>query len=112
MSLRVIQLHFIGFPEDKDNVALGFGTDTVTGERLRVVREVCAELKFAVVEQDLTLDDVRTADEAMLFGTAFCVAGVSWVEGKTLAWPGPLTSRLQEAWSGRVGLDFVAQMLR
>jgi branched-chain amino acid aminotransferase len=77
----------------------------------RVVRELCATLKVAFVEQDLTLDDVRSADEVMLCGTAFCVAGVRWVEGRAIAWPGPVTSRLQRAWSESVGSDVVGPFL-
>jgi D-alanine transaminase len=81
------------------------------GISLRVVRELCGESKVAFVEQDLTLDDVRSAGEVMLCGTAFCVAGVSWVEGRAIGWPGPVTSRLQRAWGDVAGLDFVAQTL-
>jgi branched-subunit amino acid aminotransferase/4-amino-4-deoxychorismate lyase len=81
------------------------------GISLRVVRELCGELGVAVVEQPLTAADLAAASEAMLCGTAFCLAGVRWFEGHALAWPGPLMRRLLTAWSGRVGLDIAAQVL-
>jgi hypothetical protein len=47
----------------------------------------------------------------MLCGTAFCLAGVRWFEGRELPWPGPLTQRLLAAWSAKVGVDIAGQML-
>ena len=84
--------------------------EVLDGISLRVVRELCAELGVPFAEAYLKLDDLRLASEAMLCGTAFCLAGVSWVEGNRIAWPGPVTERLQRAWSEEVGLDVVAQM--
>jgi hypothetical protein len=45
VALRTVQLRSIGFPEDSDDIALGTGTDTVTGEHLRVVVPPDAILK-------------------------------------------------------------------
>jgi branched-chain amino acid aminotransferase len=81
------------------------------GISLGVVRELCAGLNVPFAEQPLTPADLAGADEAMLCGTAFCLAGVRWFEGHPLPWPGPLTLRLLAAWSERVGVDVAAQML-
>jgi branched-subunit amino acid aminotransferase/4-amino-4-deoxychorismate lyase len=75
-----------------------------------VVEELCCDLGVPFVEQQLTLGDCAGADEAMLCGTAFCLAGVRSIAGQPLPWPGPLTLRLLAAWSERVGLDIAAQM--
>jgi branched-chain amino acid aminotransferase len=82
----------------------------LAGISLQVVRELAAELELPMCERDLTLADCATASEALLCGSAFGVAGIRWLEGQGFPWPGPITRRLQEAWSGRVGLDIVAQM--
>jgi branched-chain amino acid aminotransferase len=81
------------------------------GISLRVVRELCSELGIAFVEEALTAADLAAASEAMLCGTAFCVAGVRWFEGHAIPWPGPITRRLLAAWSDKVGLDIAAQLL-
>ncbi len=81
------------------------------GISLHVVRELCAGLGVPFAEQPLSPADLAGADEAMLCGTAFCLAGVRWFEGHTLPWPGPLTLRLLAAWSDLVGVDVAAQML-
>jgi branched-subunit amino acid aminotransferase/4-amino-4-deoxychorismate lyase len=81
------------------------------GISLRVVRELCAALGMPYAEQRLTLSDARGAEEAMLTGTAFCLAGVRWLEGVELPWPGPVTRRLLAAWSEAVGVDIAGQFL-
>jgi branched-chain amino acid aminotransferase len=81
------------------------------GISLRVVRELCQEAGIDFVEKPLALADIAAASESMLCGTAFCLAGVQWLEGHTFPWPGPVTSRLLHAWSDRVGLDITAQFL-
>jgi branched-chain amino acid aminotransferase len=80
------------------------------GVSLRVVAELCRDLGVPLVEQMLSLDDCAAADEAMLCGTAFCLAGVRSVAGRPLPWPGPLTQRLLAAFSLKVGVDIAAQM--
>jgi branched-subunit amino acid aminotransferase/4-amino-4-deoxychorismate lyase len=81
------------------------------GISLRVVEELCGRLGVPFAEADVLLDDVRTADEAMLCGTAFCLAGVSRVQVWTLPWPGPVFTRLLKAWSDLVGIDIARQFL-
>jgi branched-subunit amino acid aminotransferase/4-amino-4-deoxychorismate lyase len=81
------------------------------GVSLRVVEELCARLRIPFAECAFTVADAQSADEAMLTGTAFCLAGVRWLEGVPLPWPGPVTSRLLRAWSDDVGLDIAGQFL-
>lgn len=79
------------------------------GVSLCVVAELCHRLGVPFREDPLTLADAQAADEAMLCGTAFCLAGVRWLEGGTLPWPGPVFTRLLAAWSDDVGTDIAAQ---
>jgi branched-chain amino acid aminotransferase len=81
------------------------------GISLRVVEELCGELGIPFSEDRVMLDDVRAADEAMLCGTAFCLAGVRQLQVWTLPWPGPVYTRLLRAWSSRVGVDIARQIL-
>lgn len=81
------------------------------GVSVRVVEELCGRLGLPFMEGAFTLADAQSADEAMLVGTAFCLAGVRWLEGATLPWPGPITSGLLRAWGDEVGLDIAGQFL-
>jgi branched-subunit amino acid aminotransferase/4-amino-4-deoxychorismate lyase len=81
------------------------------GISLRVVRELCAAEGIPFDEQRFTLADVAVATEAMLTGSAFCLAGVRQVEGTTLPWPGSITQCLLAAWSAMVGSDIAGQFL-
>lgn len=81
------------------------------GISLAVVRELSAQLGISFVETDLTPGDVVSASEAMLTSTPYCLAGVQSLDGHPIPWPGPVLRRLQAAWSERVGLDIVAQIL-
>lgn len=81
------------------------------GISLRLTRELCGKLGIPFAERALRLADCVAAQEAMLTGTAFCLAGVRSVNGTALPWPGPVTERLTAAWSQLVGLDYLMQML-
>jgi branched-subunit amino acid aminotransferase/4-amino-4-deoxychorismate lyase len=81
------------------------------GVSLQVVEELCRDLGVPFEERPLRLADCLSADEAMLSGTAFCLAGVSRLAGTALAFPGPVCERLIRAWGGKVGLDVRAQIL-
>lgn len=81
------------------------------GISLEYVRELCHELRIPFVEQLLTMEDCRQAEEAMLTNTSYCLAGISHLDGRDLPWPGPITQRLIKAWSDQVGLDIVGQIL-
>jgi branched-subunit amino acid aminotransferase/4-amino-4-deoxychorismate lyase len=87
-------------------------TSVLRGISLQVVEELCFELGIPFREQPLHVGDCLTADEAMLCGTAFCLAGVYSIDGQALPWPGPIFERLLAAWNGQAGLDIRAQILR
>jgi branched-subunit amino acid aminotransferase/4-amino-4-deoxychorismate lyase len=64
------------------------------GITLRVVRELCDRERIPFVHQPLTPE----ADEAVLCGTAFGLAGVREIDDRHYPCPGPLTRRLMAAW--------------
>jgi branched-chain amino acid aminotransferase len=79
---------------------------------LRIVEELCGQLSIAFWRLDrLRTGDCITASEAMLCGSAFCLAGVRWIAGHDIPWPGPITQRLLAAWSEQVGADIAGQFL-
>lgn len=76
--------------------------------------ELALELGIELRETDLDLFDAYTADEAFVTSTSFCICPVSSVNGATIGGggvPGPVTDRLQKAYSGLVGVDIVSQYL-
>jgi branched-chain amino acid aminotransferase len=76
--------------------------------------EMAHELHIEVREADIDLFDAYTADEAFLTSTSLCICPVSSVNGSSIgdgAVPGPVTDRLQKAYSGLVGIDVVGQYL-
>jgi branched-chain amino acid aminotransferase len=80
----------------------------------QTVIELAHELGIPFVERDLQVYDVCNADEALESTTPFCLMPVTRInhipigDGK----PGPMCFRLLKAWSGKVGLDIVAQIER
>jgi branched-subunit amino acid aminotransferase/4-amino-4-deoxychorismate lyase len=96
----------------KDGVICTPPESTVLGGiSLLTVEEICQELQLPFQERRLTVQDCLEADEALLTGTAFCVAGVSQLNGHSIPWPGKVFERLLDAWNKRVGLDVRAQIL-
>jgi branched-chain amino acid aminotransferase len=86
------------------------------GISLRVTRELCGSLGISVIEAKLLPDLVLSrASEAMLTGTAFCIAGVRSLhvpwhsKAKSFDWPGPVLRKLLAAWSDLVGVDIEKQ---
>jgi branched-chain amino acid aminotransferase len=87
-------------------------SDTVLdGISLQVVKELCGDLAIPFEEETITLDTCRDADEAMLCGSAFCLAGVRQIESHTFPWPGRIFQRLLSKWSEIVGVDIGRQIL-
>lgn len=86
-------------------------TSILRGISLQVVEELCFELGIPFREQPLGVADCLAADEAMLCGTSFCLAGVRTIDGQALPWPGPIFERLLAAWSRQTGQDIRAQFL-
>ena len=78
------------------------------------VLELARGLGIPTYEKDFGIFEVYTADEAMVTGTSTCMLPVETVNGNKLGdqLPGPITTRLLQALSDRVGLDVVEQYLR
>ncbi|MDE0043712.1 MAG: branched-chain amino acid aminotransferase, partial [Candidatus Poribacteria bacterium] len=76
--------------------------------------ELAANLGIEVCEGDIDLFDAYTADETFITSTSYCICPVSSVNGITIGddgVPGPVTRRLQTAYSELVGIDIVGQYL-
>ena len=75
--------------------------------------ELAQELSIELREADVDLYDAYTADEVFITSTSFCIVPVSTFNGAEIGTgvPGPVTDRLQKAYSGMVGVDFVGQYL-
>ena len=76
--------------------------------------DLAQELGIETQEADIDLFDAYTADEAFVTSTSFCICPVSSVNGSDIGShgvPGPVTDRLQKAYSGLVGIDTVGQYL-
>jgi branched-chain amino acid aminotransferase len=79
------------------------------------VIELAAKLGLPWREADIDLYDAYNADEMFLTSTSLCICPVRSVNGSTIAdgsVPGPLTSRLTDAYVELVACDFVAQYLK
>jgi len=96
----------------KDGVVCSPPRSTILGGiSLLTVEEICQEKGIPFQERPLTLNDGLQADEALLTGTSFCIAGVSRIGAASIPWPGRIFEQLLEAWNLRVGLDIRAQIL-
>jgi len=78
------------------------------GVSLQVVRELCGRLGLRFEERPLTEPNCLAAEEAMLTSTPYCLAGVRGLNGKPMAFPGPIYQRLRDAWSAEMGTDIHA----
>ncbi len=76
--------------------------------------DLAAKIGVPFEETDLDLYDAYTADEAFLTSTSLCMCGIRAVNGQAVgdgAPPGPVTTRLIEAYKDLADFDFVAQYL-
>ncbi|MBC8412302.1 branched-chain-amino-acid transaminase, partial [bacterium] len=64
----------------------------------RSIMEMAKKLKIAVLETDITRDEVYIADEAFFVGTAAEVTPIREVDNRTIGTgkPGPVTKKLQK----------------
>ncbi len=78
------------------------------------IMEIAAEEGIPVREGDMTVFDAINADEAFLCTTSFVLLPVGKINGQPLrkSAPGPISKRIIEGFSGRVGLDISEQILR
>ncbi|HEX5454977.1 MAG TPA: aminotransferase class IV [Stellaceae bacterium] len=84
------------------------------GVSRQAVIDLCGELGIPCEEADLDLYDAATADEMFMTSTSLCLCPVRSIAGRALPEPvpGPVTSRLTEAYARLVDCDFVAQYLK
>ena len=97
----------------QDRIKLPNRRNVMPGISMATLLELAGSLEIAVDEDDHSASDVYEADEGFVTSTRFCMFPVDTLNGLSLAEevPGPVTRRLQEAWSQSVGLDFARQAL-
>ena len=90
---------------DRKKVLAGISMETAV--------EIAEALRIPVDEGDYCAHDVYLADEAFVSGTRYCLLPVATLNGVSLGErvPGEVSRRLIEAWSERVGVDFLQQAL-
>ena len=97
----------------KDNtVQSPLPRNILKGVSLVTVMELCHSLGLKFVERDLQLFEVTEAKEALVTTTPYCLAPVTRINGLPIgdAEPGPIFSRLIQAWSELVGVDILQQI--
>ena len=90
------------------------GKYVLEGVSRETVIQLARDLGINCEERDLDLYDAYTADEVFLTSTSLCVCGVSQVNGARIgkdAVPGPITTKLLNAFSELVGCDIAGQYL-
>ena len=87
---------------------------TLQGVSRLTISELAESLGLPVIEDNIQPYDVYNADEAFLCSTPYCILPVGSVDQRKIgdAVPGPITNQLLAAWSERVGMDIVDQLLR
>ena len=86
----------------------------LSGISLSVVETLAEEINIPFSRENITLDRLMNADEVLLCSTSPCVWSASQCNGNEIGALSKKTTinRLQQAWSGRVGMDIVAQAYR
>jgi branched-subunit amino acid aminotransferase/4-amino-4-deoxychorismate lyase len=81
------------------------------GVSLSVVQEIASRLSVPFTTRPLTVEDFRSADEAMLASTSVCLLPIVECDGQPIGdgRPGPMCRRLLAAWGELVGVDIAAQ---
>jgi branched-chain amino acid aminotransferase len=83
----------------------------LVGVSLGVVEELAARINVPFVTRRLTVDELGTADEALLTSTSICALPIVECNGQLLGngKPGPTYRQLLSAWNDLVGLDIAEQ---
>ena len=86
---------------------------SLPGDSRRLVHEIAGNMGIPIVAEDLQPYDFYTADEIFLTNSAYCVMPVGRIDNRDVRTevPGPVTEKLQAAWSELVGMDIVDQAL-
>lgn len=87
--------------------------NTLPGVSRATVIELAEKLGIPFVVRDIQVFSVINADEAFISSTPFCLQPVTRINGIPIAdgKPGPVFRRLLAAWSERVGLDILQQII-
>lgn len=103
-NMFIIKNNVIISPEGR-NILLGISRDYV-------MHELAPKLGISVIEKNIGQYDVYTADEAFMTGTPFCMLPVTRINGLPIGTgkPGPIFTRLLEAWNDSVGIDIAGQI--
>jgi branched-chain amino acid aminotransferase len=89
------------------------GRDILRGiSREYVMKELCPQLGYQVVEKNIEPYDVYTADEAFMTGTPFCMLPVTRLNGLPIGdgKVGPVFTDILNKWSTNVGVDIAKQI--
>jgi branched-chain amino acid aminotransferase len=83
----------------------------LAGISRQVVIELCDELGIPLRQQNVSLEQTLSADEAFFTSTSLCACPVASVNGSAYdtGIPGPVTQRIMDGFADRVGMDYVAQ---
>lgn len=76
---------------------------------LKVVEELCGVTGFKLTWARKPFQQEMGMGELMLAGSAFGLAGIRRFDNREYDWPGPVTLKLQAAWSQLVGLNIAKQ---
>ena len=78
------------------------------GVTRKVLFELCERLGIPIEEKFFTMYDVAQAEECFITSSAICATPVASVDGFTPKFdvPGPITTRLIDAFAGDTGYDF------
>lgn len=84
------------------------------GVSLGVVQELAARIDVPFITRPLQVDELRSADEAMLASTSVCLLPIVECDGQPIGQRrvGPIYGRLLAAWSDLVGIDIAEQARR
>jgi len=87
--------------------------NTLPGVSRATVIELAAKLGIPFGVRDLQVFDAVNADEAFLASTPYCLMSVTKINGTRIGTgkPGAIYGRLVKAWSERVGLDILQQIV-
>ena len=77
-----------------------------------VMTDLCNQLGYEVIEKNIDLYDVYTADEAFMTGTPFCMLPVTSLNGLDISdgKRGEIFDSLLSKWSSNVGVDIEKQI--
>lgn len=75
------------------------------GVTLGRVRRMIHQLGLEYIEEPIYPPEASEAEEILLTGTMFGVVGVSSLDGRRLAWPGPVYQKLLGLWKVEVGTN-------